>query len=302
MDISLKVVEELKALNIVSSCPRKWALLACDILLKDKAQDITIYIKTLELLLSLLEPKDLNENEWKFAIDCTRRGIKRVGKCDVVCVLLELIACSMQSIICTDHLLKLVITCKEQDLEISNNFHPFLRSQYQEFSRPLPIFYDEFNFIDCELQRRSLKQRCHRLLILFDPLKGIQSCPEATDENWFNLLSLNDSELITFMAKLIHQDRHRFFQFYSKIVCKNLLQVDFFVDQLLTDSVRLLEVLLAIFSEPMVLIDPKQRKHFKNFHMLLLLKLETSSASFPFNCAVLIYKLSDFNNKISIHL
>lgn len=282
--------------DLTVKCDIKWSLLACEMVLKDKSIDSSIHLRVLNYLLELVKTEPvLSDNDCIFIIDCIRKGVKRTGTSEVIKELLELEFINISRTVLDDELLKLVLTCK--DYGISSN-DELVEELYELYSHEgiLELDFDEFHFIETEKSFDYRKQRRQRLLLLFDPLKGLQMFPDVKDDYWFALLSISDSELISFMKRLLLADQNRFLQFYNHVIKEDLLSVDFFIDQLLTDSIELLELLLAIF-ELKPLRGISTYKHFKNFHILLLLKLEISSDSFPFDCKILLKKLEKFMKK-----
>lgn len=286
-DTSLRLSKSIDRRN------RKWFLLACDIVLKENNLHSAVYEKTVTELSRVLD--DLDETELIFVVDCTRKALKRLqGKSNPgIQKLMEFIneRITTSTIKCTNNVLKLILTCKASEVgfDWSTNF---LEVLYNDFSSPIDrIDFVEFNFIKCEKSFSAIKQQTERLLILLDP----QRLPR-TDRYLFDLFSISDSQLIQFMKRLLKANSDLFYEFYNFVIYEELLSVDFFIEQLLTDSVDLLELLLLVFGT-----RPKLKKHkihFKNFHMLLLLKLETFPEGFPFNCEFLIEKLRIFMNKI----
>lgn len=270
---------------------KKWWLLSCEMLLKEHNLDEAVYIRALEIVESLID-KEMTENNWIFVIDCVRKGIKRLDKgrkIKVIDNLLKTIHENSTNFHCKDHFLKLILLCAEKNISFEYN----LDNLYAEyFGGELDkVDFNEFYFIKTESIEVTLRQRCQRLLLLINPVRvklPINYC--------FELFSVSDSELIKYMIRLFSLDQERFFKFYKQIIKKRFLSVDFFIEELLTDPVDLLELLLNIFSS-----DPPGRagKDFKNFHTLLLLKLEMGRRElFPFDCEILIRKLSLFLDKI----
>lgn len=276
--------------DLTVKCDIKWSLLACEMVLKEKSIDSSIHLRVLKYLLEFVKTEPvLSDNNWIFIIDCIRKGVKRTGNSEVIKALLEFI--TITRTIINDELLKLVLTCKDCGISINDDFVEELYELYGH-EEILELDFDEFHFIETEKYFDYRKQSRQRLLLLFDPLKGLQMFPDVTDDYWFALLSISDSELISFMKRLLLADANRFLQFYNHLIKEDLLSVDFFIDQLLTDSIELLELLLAIFE-----LKPLSGSHFKNFHRLLLLKIEISSDSFPFDCKILLKKLEKFMKK-----
>ena len=292
---------------------KKWSLLACEMVLKEKSLDSSVNLRVLKFLLELVEKEKLTANNWIFVIDCARKGIKRLGSCDLIGQLINIISENIKvlaedkDLVVTVHVLKLLLTCKDHHFEFNDKLRDYLNafysSQNHHFNVPL-LDFDEFHFVDCAKSAQYKKQKCLRLLLLLDPLKGFAAFTDATDEYWFNLFSISDSELISFMKILLKADEKRFLKFYNRIITNNLLSVDFFIEQLLTDSVELLELLLDTLElqldtlELKVSKKKKIDKDFRNFHTLLLLKLEMSSENFPFNCKILLKKLEIFIGKM----
>lgn len=268
---------------------RKWFLLACDMVLKEKNLNPLVYSKTIQSLSCNINDGPLSESDWIFVIDCTRKGIKRLaGESNSdIRKILTFIGDNLSNIKCKYHILKLILTCKDYKIGID-----YFVVMYEGFEDPIDrLDFDEFNFISFGNNHLATRQKCERLLILLDPLRLSRS-----NEYLFNLFSISDSQLIQFMRRLFVVNEETLLEFYHFIICKELLSVDFFVEQLLTDAIDLLELLLAIFGTSPKL--KRQRRHFKNFHTLLLLKLEICTQEFPFNCEFLIKKLNLFLNKL----
>ena len=242
------------------------------------------------------------ELDWFFFIKNVRRCIKKVDKSDhLVCQkakdLVYKISNGSHLKNNTEHVLKLLITCKERGFEVTVRFKNMLEMLYIKYQNFIDIEMDEFIFVDCEMRRKCTDQRILRYLILLDPLEGMKrSCFGVDDEFWFVLMSFNDSELIKFLRSLFDRNISRFFKFYSFIIANELICVDFIIDQLLTDSLDLLELFLAVFS--VIPTDVIGAEDFKNFHVLFNLKLELFSSKFPFNCRILRKKLEKFIKNI----
>lgn len=284
-------------LNYSDNDQRKWFLLACDMILKEKNLSPSIYTKTIQSLSSNIKG-ELNESDWIFVIDCTRKAIKRLhGQVNSdIMKLLSLIGDNLIKLKCTNHVLKLIITCKYYKIDIYWS-SMYLEALYSEFKKPIDVLdLDEFNFIitkSSKLSGFNNGQQCERLLILLNPSRLTRS-----KEYLFNLFSISDSQLIQFMQLIFKENEDFFFEFYCFIICKELMSVDFIIDQLLTDSIDILELLLAVFGTAARKLKKREKGHFKNFHTLLLLKLQICTSEFPFNCEILIKKLELFINKI----
>lgn len=279
--------------DLFVKCDIKWSLLACEMVLKEKSIDSSIHFRVLKHLLDLIKNEPvLTYNNWVFVIDCTRKGIKRTGNSGIIKELIEFINENIQNLeSAVDELLKLFLTCKDKG---GINFNENLVEELYRKEEVLELDFNEFHFIGTSKLDHYKKQRRQRLLLLLNPLKGLQMFPNVKDDYWFSLFSISDSELISFIKRLLKADEGRFLKFYNHIISNDLLSVDFFIDQLLTDSVELLELLLSIFE--LKLQSFRVNRHFKNFHRLLLLKLEMSIDSFPFNCKILLKKLEKFMN------
>ena len=272
---------------------RKWFLLACDMILKEKNLNCSVYNKTI-MELSFIFSDDFSDYEWIFVIDCARKAVKRLkGQFNPdIKKILTFINDNIMAIDCRNHLLKLILTCKDYEINMDWDTEFFKRLYEDDFSYEInPIDFDEFNFINCDKSSLSTKQQTERLLILLDPVRINRS-----DEYLFNLFSISDSQLIQLMKRLLKANEERFYEFYVFIIYEELLSVDFLIEQLLTDSIDLLELLLAVFGTFPKL--KRRKSDFKNFHTLLLLKLESCPEAFPFKCDFLIEKLKYFMNKI----
>ena len=296
-EYTTRFCRELRDENLsLSICKnsRKWFLLACDIVLKEKGLNFSVYNKTISSLYSNIHD-DLTETEWIFVLDCTRKAVKRLQdhlNSDITNIikLLEFINNFSTKFECKNNFLKLILACK--DYKIGFAWDPLLISAlYEKFEDPIEqLKSDEYIFTYCKDSSLVTRQQCERLLILLDPLRL-----ERSNEYLFNLFSFSDSQLIQFMKRLFKANQELFFEFYDYAIYNELISVDFFIDQLLTDSIDILELLLAIFGA-----NPKlklQETSFKNFHTLLLLKLEIGMDEFPFDCKILIKKLNYFTNK-----
>ena len=278
--------------------------------LKEKYPAKKVHLKALEIVLGLSLTN--RGKGWKFILDCTRKGIKRtirIGSLNsnsdikyeydteievVVYSLLDVINNNINILksTCEDHLLKLILTCKEFNvpfnfnLNFMDNYFDFKSNNFDQVDQ------DEFYFINCEKTQVTIKQKCQRLTLLLNPFLIHQI------DNYsfvFKLFSASDSELIKFMKILLNSDEKEFYLFYTQIIKLELLSVDFFIEQLLTDPIGILTLLLDMFSET------KARKFgndYRNFHLLLLLKLEMSINEFPFNCKILLKKLSLYLEKL----
>lgn len=298
MDYTVQFYNHFASNSQFINCDKKCSLLACEMVLKDKFLDSSAHFRALNFIFGLAKSETLTDNDWTFVIDCTRKGVKRLDKTlenlELIDKLLLIISeHAVDKLKNVDQLLKLFLTCQDCGLKLNDILKEFLDSLYS--FDILELDFDEFHFIACPKREQYMKQRCQRLLLLINPLKGLLTCPEASDNYWFGLFSISDSELISFMKRLLQADEKRFLKFYNHVIVDDLLSVDFFIDQLLTDSVDLLELLLEITG---LTIVHKMSKHFKNFHMLLLLKLEISSETFPFNCEILVKKMEIFLKKI----
>lgn len=293
-EYALKFYNELcneRSSPIICQNHRKWFLLACDIVLKENNLNPLVYTKTIKSLWCNIN--DLNESDWIYVIDCTRKAIKRLQgepNSDIKRLLL-FIGDNLMNIDCKNHVLKLILTCKDYKIDIYW-CSLYLEVLFEEFKDPIDeLDFDEFYFISSVNGSLVNRQQCERLLILLDPLRLARN-----KKYLFNLFSISDSQLIQLMKRLLEANYESFFEFYHFIICKELLSVDFFVEQLLTDSVCLLELLLEVFGTNFA--KYRKKSHFKNFHTLLLLKLEMSAGEFPFNCEFLIKNLNIFLNKL----
>lgn len=279
--------------NLCINWDIKWSLLACEMVLKEKLIDSSIHIRVLTFLLEIIKKEEavLTDNNWMFVVDCVRKGIKRLdGSLELIGELLDFISENLLNLKSLDELLKLLLTCKDYGIKFNDSLVNYLNSLYS-YEKILVLDFDEFHFINCSKTDHYRKQHCQRLLVLLDPLKGLKMFPDATEDYWFRLFSISDAELISFMRRILKAEEKRFFKFYNHLISNDLLSVDFFIDQLLTDSVELLELLLDISS---LKLRGVTNKHFKNFHTLLLLKLEMSKDSFPFDCKILLNKMEKF--------
>ena len=282
-----------------------WKLIDLELILKDKNITKESLVDVVRTLSNIPVDHLRTSLDWFFFIKNVRRCIKKVDQngleeCEKLDKLISKIADKSKIYECcnnAEQILKLMISCKERGFEVAEKFVSLLEDLYEKYQFQIDIELDEFIFIDCEMREKSKNQRILRYLVLFDPMEGMKrTCEGVDDKFWFILMSFNDSELIKFMKSLLDQNKSRFMKFYSFIIKEELISVDFLVDQLLTDSPALLELLLAVFgASPDVLIG---QRHFKNFHVLLSLKLELFASNFPFNCEILCKKLEKFNNRI----
>ena len=283
----------------------KWKLLACELVLKEHDCEVEVYLNALKYLTSSVETTTLTDNDWLFAIDSARKSIKRFNSnsssghkyLEYFSKLLDIIIDNLTVIKCTDSVLRLLKTC--QDYSINFGCTEYLDSLYLMYKDPISPDdkHEEFYFINCEMTSYTMKRRCQRWLILLNP----SFSSSFTSDYLFNLFSASDSELIRFMKSLFNYNSSHFYRFYSHLIVNELISVDLFIEQLLTDSIELLELLLSIFSSNNGLKLTRKstaRAHFRNFHVLLLLKVEGGELEFPFNPSILIIKLNIFINKI----
>lgn len=285
-----------------------WQLLDLEILLKEDNLTSEQVKQAIKILKNIPERFLKTELIEFFFVKNTRRCIKKIEQSEFEKMngLIKMIADTFnnRNLITnitynSEHVLKLLISCKERGFNLQGQFSAFIDHLYSEFRVAVEINSDEFIFVDCEIRKKCQSQRCLRYLILLDTVEGLKrTCEGVDDKYWFELMSFNDSELIKFMKGLFYGSQSRFFEFYSFIIAKDLISVDFIVDQLVTDSPVLVELLLAVFGASSKTIGPKFRAHFKNFHVLLGLKLELSFHEFPFKCQILQKKLDKFINTI----
>ena len=308
-----------------------WLLLGCDMVLKNGNLEEKVYQVTSKLVCKLLQVFNyqyLTTDHWNILTAIVRKIIKRLrGTCrNEILGIIKVIRLNVDKIN-PDCVLKLLLTCKDFGINFKFqygkrkfDFENFLDSLYFNLRNNIESTQEleEFYFIKTDSYEVTCRRRVHRLLFLLNPNRAIINL-SASFEYWFELFSVSDKELTRFMSDLLICNQVEFAKLYVFVIVDDKLSVDFFIDQLLTDSSQIFKLILLITNniidtEALNILKSKKYKYKNqskakdvqsdviNYHTLLLLKLETIRKEFiSMTCVdfkILIKSIKIFLNKL----
>lgn len=226
-----------------------------------------------------------------FVADATRKALKRMGAYSseidwLLRFTLDAARSTVDDCDLLDHTLLLLLTCKRQRVSL-DSLAEECRLVGTRVERDVDVDrvldnIREFYFVQTKTHKHTVAMRLLRHWVLLDPMRSLEW--RMSFSHWIALFGESDSELIALMSALARSHSLTLARFYSWIIAGELVDCDFFMNQLLTDAPDTLQLLLdiAALDSEAFHEDAQTRIEVAQFHILLALRVEMAAEQLPF--------------------